>query len=67
MTQFRPMSEEEILKILNNMKKTTCDVDPCNMNFLYGIQRCPTRNMDKDNKQIAIKWTLPPVLEKSPS
>ena len=34
MTQFRPMSEEEILKILNNMKKTTCDVDPCNMNFL---------------------------------
>ena len=34
MTQFRPMSEEEILKILNNMKKTTCNVDPCNMNFL---------------------------------
>ena len=31
---IQPMSEEEILKILNNMKKTTCDVDPCNMNFL---------------------------------
>ena len=34
MTQFRPISDEETLKILNNMKKTTCDVDPCNMNFL---------------------------------
>ena len=28
MTQFRPISDEETLKILNNMKKTTCDVDP---------------------------------------
>ena len=34
MTHFRPISDEETLKILNNMKKTTCDVDPCNMNFL---------------------------------
>ena len=33
-TQFRPISDEETLKILNNMKKTTCDVDPCNINFL---------------------------------
>ena len=32
--QFRPISDEETLKILNNMKKTTCDVDPCNINFL---------------------------------
>ena len=32
-TQFRPISDEETLKILN-MKKTTCDVDPCNINFL---------------------------------
>ena len=34
LTQFRPISDEETLKILNNMKKTTCDVDPCNINFL---------------------------------
>ena len=34
MTHFRPISDEKTLKILNNMKKTTCDVDPCNMNFL---------------------------------
>ena len=33
-TQFRPISDEETLKILNNMRKTTCDVDPCNINFL---------------------------------
>ena len=33
-TQFRPISDEETLRILNNMKKTTCDVDPCNINFL---------------------------------
>ena len=33
-TQLRPINDEETLKILNNMKKTTCDVDPCNINFL---------------------------------
>ena len=39
MTQFRPISDEETLKILNNVKKTTCDVDPCNMNFLMEFKR----------------------------
>ena len=34
MTHFRPISDEETLKILSSMKKTMCDVDPCNMNFL---------------------------------
>ena len=39
MTQFRPMNEDEILKILNNMKKTTCDVNPCNKNFLMEFRK----------------------------
>ena len=31
---FRPISQVEILEILNSMKKTMCDIDPCNIHFL---------------------------------
>ena len=31
LTHFRPISQQ---KLLNNMKKATSDMDPCNINFL---------------------------------
>ena len=34
LTHFRPIIQEQILEILNSMKKTTCDTDPCNIHFL---------------------------------
>ena len=39
LTQFRPISEEETLEILNSMKKTTCDIDPCNIHFLMDSKK----------------------------
>ena len=65
LTQFRPIRNEETLKILNSMKKTTCDVDPCHINFLMEFQRNLAKNMHKDNQQITIKWLLSPVLANS--
>ena len=34
LTYFRPTNQDETLKLLNNIKKTTCDMDPCIINFL---------------------------------
>ena len=34
LTQFRPISEEETMEALNSMKKTMCEIDPCNIDFL---------------------------------
>ena len=34
LTHFRPTSQEETLEILNSMKKTMSDMDPCNIHFL---------------------------------
>ena len=37
LTQFRPICDEKTLKILNNMKKTTCDVYLCKINFFMAF------------------------------
>ena len=37
LTQFRPISDEKILGILNSMKKTTCDVYLCEINFFMAF------------------------------
>ena len=34
LTQFRPISDEKSLKILNSMQNTTCDIYLCKINFL---------------------------------
>ena len=47
LTQFRPIGDEEALKILNSMKKTTCDVDPCNINFLIEFKGILLRTWTK--------------------
>ena len=65
LTQFRPMSDEKTLKILNSMQKTTCDVYLCKIKLSNGIHRSLTKNMDKDNQEITIKWLLSPVLKKA--
>ena len=33
LTDFRPISQEETIEILNSMKKTMCDIDPCSIHF----------------------------------
>ena len=37
LTQFRPISDEKTLGILNSMKKTTCDVYLCKINFFMAF------------------------------
>ena len=50
LTQFRPISDEKILGILNSMKNTTCDVYLCKINIFIAFTGLPIKNMDKDNQ-----------------
>ena len=59
------ISEEETPEIPNSMKKKTCDIDPCDINFLMEFKEKPAEYMDKDNQHITVKWLLSPTLEKS--
>ena len=47
LTQFRPINDEETMKILNSIKKTICDVDPCNINFLMEFKGILLRTWTK--------------------
>ena len=37
LTQFRPITDEKTLEILNSMKETTCDVYLCKINFFMAF------------------------------
>ena len=38
LAHFQPINQEETLEILNSMKKTMYDIDPCNIHFLMEIK-----------------------------
>ena len=51
LTQYRPISDEKTLEILNSMKKTTCDVYLCRINVFMAFTGVLLRTWTKITKK----------------
>ena len=65
LTQFRPISDEKTLKILNSMKKTMCDVYFCKINFFMAFTGVLFRTWTKIIKKSLLNGSFLQSLKKA--